>query len=147
MIHITGNQCPICLRDNLNWNINIVNSDMHLFKCGHGTCKSCYLNWKSSKPELTCPTCRGTGQSYLNGFGLEPLDKWITFAEWYNHWEVFIKAGSANNVIKHTSFGQQLLRLVKEIKQENLKKLQLTRPKGQGPKTKQIKQKQRTQLK
>jgi hypothetical protein len=149
MIHVKDNQCPICLTDNLCCNLDIQKSDMQMFKCGHGTCKSCYTKWKTSKTEFTCPTCREIGQSYSNGFGLESSEKWDTFAEWYNHWEVFIKAGSANNIIKHSSFGKQLLRLVKETKQANLKKLQLKEPKepkelkGQGPKTKKTKLKQK----
>ena len=70
MIHVKDNQCPICLTDNLCWNLDIQKSDMQMFKCGHGTCKSCYTKWKTSKTEFTCPTCREIGQSYSNGFDI-----------------------------------------------------------------------------
>ena len=128
MIHIENNECPICLDENLEWNLNICKSDMHMFKCGHGTCKSCFIKLKNSREDFRCPCCYATEQVHYAGFQSETTEKWTTFSEWYNDYEIFIKAGSAKNVIKNTTFGKQLLRLVKESKkikkQEKLEKLE-----------------------
>ena len=108
MIHIENNQCPICLKNDLVWNLNISKSDMQMFKCGHGTCKDCYRKLKNQQEDqqekFSCPSCK----IYTIG------NTWTTFSEWYGEYEIFIKAGSANKLVKNTSFGKQLLRLIKE---------------------------------
>ncbi len=116
MIHIKGNKCPICLDENLEWNLNICKSQMHMFKCGHGTCKKC-LYKLLEKGAFQCPMCREDGQRhYIN---IDGDREWITFSEWYNEYEIFIKNGCAKNVIKNSNFGKQLLRLKRESKQSN----------------------------
>ena len=114
MIHISGNECPICLTEDLNWNINICKSDMHMFKCGHGTCKSCYIKLINTTKEFACPCCRTNEQYYYNSICSIETNKWTTFSEWYSEYEIYIKTGTANNVVKNSSFGKQLLRLIKE---------------------------------
>ena len=114
MIHITGNTCPICLNENLRWNLNICKSDMQMFKCGHGTCKECYKKLRNSQNEFMCPCCRTGTQSHTVAFYSQERGKWTTFAEWYNDYETYIQSGVANNVVKNTNFGKQLLRLIKE---------------------------------
>ena len=89
MIHIKNNQCPICLNENLKWNLNIKKSDMHMFKCGHGTCKECY-NTLISTSEFSCPCCRATSQAYTTGFNSSEINQWNTFAEWYQEYDIFI---------------------------------------------------------
>lgn len=113
MIHIKNNQCPICLNENLKWNLNIKKSDMHMFKCGHGTCKECY-NTLISTSEFSCPCCRATSQAYTTGFNSSEINQWNTFAEWYQEYDIFIRSGAANNILKTTNFGKQLRRLIKE---------------------------------
>tara|TARA_B100001093_G_C26759575_1_gene985025 strand:+ start:94 stop:441 length:348 start_codon:yes stop_codon:yes gene_type:complete len=111
MIHINNNTCPICLDSNLKWNLRIEKSDMHMFKCGHGCCKKCFPKM-ISKTAFQCPMCREDGQKhYINS---DNKDQWLTFAEWFSEWEIFIMNGSAKNVIKNSSFGKQLIRLKKE---------------------------------
>ena len=121
MIHNTDNICSICLTENLKWHINICKSDMQMFKCGHGTCKSCYIKLKNNSDDFSCPLCRGHEQLYSTGFGTNKTEKWTTFAEWYNDFEIYITSGAANNIIKNTAFGKQLLRLYKENKHINLR--------------------------
>lgn len=114
MLHITNNTCPICLDENLNWNLNIEISDMELFKCGHGVCKECYQKMKNRKEEFRCSLCRDSGQTHTINF--HKLSTWNTFSEWYEEWEIYIKTGNAKNVIKNSSFGKQLIRLKREAK-------------------------------
>ena len=123
MIHINNNDCPICFEKNLKWNIDIGKSDMHMFKCGHGTCKSCFIKLKNLQEDFSCPCCRAGEQLYYKGFSLEEKCKWTTFSEWYNEYEIFIKAGSANNVVHNSIFGKQHLRLIRENRKikQNLK--------------------------
>lgn len=114
MIHIKGNKCPICLTEDLSWNLNICKSDLHMFKCGHGVCKSCFPKLKQVGA-FQCPMCREQGQKhYIN---MEGGREWITFSEWYNEYEIFIKNGCAKNIIKNSNFGKQLKRLIRESKQ------------------------------
>ena len=113
MIHIENNTCPICLTDNLKWNLHISNSDMHMFKCGHGACKKCFPKLKE-KGAFQCPMCREEGQKhYIN---MDGSKEWITFSEWFGEYEIFIMNGCAKNVIRNSNFGKQLLRLKKESK-------------------------------
>lgn len=121
VIHLKNNECPICLETDKNWNINIYKSDMHLFKCGHGTCKCCFNKLRATESGFSCPLCRDEGQKYYLNFQSNQQGMWLTFAEWYSEYEIFIKSGSANNIIHNTMFGKQLLRLIKESK--NKKKL------------------------
>lgn len=114
MIHIENNKCPVCLKDGLSWHLDICKSDMQMFKCGHGICKDCYIKLRNSQSEFSCPYCRENSQVNSIEFGYDKREKWTTFAEWYNEYEIFIKAGVANNVVKNTNFGKQLLRLIKE---------------------------------
>ena len=114
MIHISGNECPICLTEDLKWNIDIYKSDMHMFKCGHGTCKSCYKKLINTTKEFACPSCRTDEQYYYNRFCSREINKWTTFSQWYSEYEIFIKAGAANNVVKNSIYGKQLIRLIKE---------------------------------
>lgn len=115
-VHITDNICSICLTENLKWHIDICKSDMQMFKCGHGTCKSCYVKLKNVSAEFSCPLCRSQSQLHATGFLTSKTEKWTTFEEWYNDYEIYIKAGAAHNVIKNTAFGKQLTRLYKENK-------------------------------
>jgi len=115
MIHIENNTCPICLQEGLSWSSNYSKSQVEIFKCGHGTCKDCYKKIKSQN-SFSCPLCRGDEQLYKRGFITEAVSKWTTFAEWYDDFEIFIKCGKANNIIKNTAFGQQLYRLIQENK-------------------------------
>ena len=122
MIHLTNNTCCSCGKTNLDWNLNHSVSKIELFKCGHGTCKKCYQNIRH---DFKCPVCNLDGQLHT---APEPktIDKWNTFAEWYAEYSVFIESGCANNIIRHTMFGKQLLRLIKENRkniksQKNLK--------------------------
>ena len=108
MIRIKNNTCPICRVNELEWNLEYSKTQMEMFKCGHGTCKECYrqiqkLNLKQCKP-FSCPQCKIV---YMR-------EKNIRFAEWYNEHEIFIKTGSANNMLLNTDFGNQLIRIMKE---------------------------------
>lgn len=117
MIHVNNNKCPICLTDDLPWNLNHTLSKMEMFKCGHGTCKYCYHKMVSSTEcslSFSCPLCRGNEQPYKLGVLSDDVSKWTTFAEWYSDFEIYIKAGVANNVVQTSTFGQQLLRLMRE---------------------------------
>ena len=116
MIHIKHNECPICLERNLGWHIDIGKSDMHMFRCGHGTCKSCFNTLRSTTTGFSCPLCRDSGQQHYLNFQSNKRGMWLTFAEWYNEYEIYIKAGSAHNIIRNSNFGKQLLRLIKESK-------------------------------
>lgn len=118
-VHNTKNTCPICLTEDLDWHVDISKSDMQLFKCGHGTCKACYVKLLTSIEErFSCPLCRGGRQPYYTGFlaGKTGTEKWTTFAEWYNDYEIYIDAGLANNICKNSAFGKQLLRLHRELR-------------------------------
>jgi len=119
-VHITDNTCSICLTENLKWHIDICKSDMQMFKCGHGTCKSCYVKLKNVSAEFSCPLCRSQSQLHNTGFLTSKTEKWTTFEEWYNDYEIYIKAGAANNIIRNTAFGKQLMRLYKENKRKNV---------------------------
>ena len=122
MIHVHDNKCPICLTDGLSWNLNHCRSQMEMFKCGHGTCKDCFHKLSShlnSDNSFTCPLCRGNEQKHRIGILTEETGTWKTFAEWYSEFEVYIKAGAAKNVVKHSNFGRQLLRLVRETRNSN----------------------------
>ena len=121
MIHNNNNTCPICLTDNLKWNLNICKSDLQMFKCGHGTCKECYIKLKNMDTGFSCPCCREKEQKFLLHFGCNKNEKWTTFSEWYNDYEIFITSGQAKNVIKNSSFGKQLIRLYKEDKRQKTK--------------------------
>ena len=125
MIHIKNNKCPICLNENLSWHINISKSDMHMFKCGHGTCKSCYTKLNNSAKQFACPLCREPGQAFgvadVNLYQENGRCEWKTFAEWYNEYEIYIKSGAAKNVINNTTFGLQLKRLSKEARKVKAK--------------------------
>ena len=137
-IHLKNNECPICLETDKKWNINICKSDMHLFKCGHGTCKSCFNKLKTTEVGFSCPLCRDEGQQYYLNFQSNKRGSWLTFADWYNEFEIFIKAGAANNVVQNTNFGRQLLRLIKESK--NIKQIKESKNIKQIKQIKKIKQ-------
>ena len=114
MIHLENNQCPICLKNNLVWNLNISKSDMQMFKCGHGLCKGCYQ--KKNIDNFSCPSCGESAQLHLAEIMKSGVIECATFAEWYGDFGVYIESGAAKNILKHTNFGRQLLRLIKEVK-------------------------------
>ena len=118
LINIKNNICPICLTENLLWNINYSKTQMEMFKCGHGTCKTCLKKLQQENRQenrgFSCPLCRGDEQQHTIGFFTERTQKWTTFSEWYNDYEIYITSGVANNVLKNTIFGKQLLRLIKQ---------------------------------
>ena len=91
-----------------------------MFNCGHGTCKECFKhlqqNLITQNISFSCPLCREHEQPHTTGFLTTRTDKWTTFAEWYNDFEVYINSGVANNVVKNSSFGKHLMRLIKESK-------------------------------
>lgn len=122
MIHVCDNECPICLKTG-SWNLNYQKSQMEMFKCGHGTCKECYKLLRTQNIldniSFSCPLCRGDEQQHRTGFLTERTGSWTTFAEWYNEFEIYIKSGVAKNVVKNSTFGQQLLRLIRESKKGN----------------------------
>ena len=129
MIHSEHNVCPICLTDELSWDLDHQKSQVEMFKCGHGTCKGCYKELRSKTSHSTeyplsfsCPLCRGDEQLHTVGFLTEETGKWTTFDEWYSDYEIFIKAGLAKNVVKNSTFGQQLLRLIRENKKNKKNK-------------------------
>lgn len=115
MIHICGNSCHACSKQNLKWSLNYGKSDIEMFQCGHGQCKECYRNNKVPNEEYLCPIC-GIGElEYKNGFTKDsPISKWATFAEWYNNYDIYITSGMANNILRHTIYGRHLIRLMKE---------------------------------
>ena len=115
LIQILDNQCPICLNDGLKWHLNIDHSDVYMFGCGHGCCKDCFTKLKS-KEAFICPCCRENGVHFTVSFLGGQKHKWVTFDEWYNEFEIFIKNGQAKNIIKNSPFGKQLLRLKKSCK-------------------------------
>ena len=95
---------------------------MEMFKCGHGTCKDCYRKMVSSggcSNGFSCPLCRGDEQLHSIGFLTEETSKWTTFAEWYSEFEIYIQSGFAKNIVKNSTFGKQLLRLVRESRKSN----------------------------
>lgn len=95
---------------------------MEMFKCGHGTCKDCYRKIAPSTGCLlsfSCPLCRGDEQQHTIGFLTGETGNWTTFAEWYSEFEVYIKSGVANNIVKNSTFGQQLLRLLRESRKSS----------------------------
>ena len=118
MIQITDNQCPICMKENLVWNLNYDKTQMEMFKCGHGTCKACYKQLqqtnRSQSKSFSCPLCRGDEQQHTIAFFAKKTETWTTFAEWYGDYEFYIKNGLANNVVRNSTFGKQLLRLVRK---------------------------------
>jgi hypothetical protein len=122
MINIEHNTCPVCLTDELSWDLNHNKSQVEMFKCGHGTCKDCYKQLRMKTDCFSCPLCRGDEQLHKIGFLTAETGKWTTFAEWYSDYEIYIKAGSAKNVVKNSTFGQQLLRLIRENKKKNKNK-------------------------
>jgi hypothetical protein len=112
---------------------------MEMFKCGHGSCKDCYRKKKKktnfSNPvsvnpvyistetneciiNFSCPLCRENEQHYSMDFFTENTGKWTTFSEWYNEFEVYIKSGIAKNIVYNSTFGKQLLRLLRENKKK-----------------------------
>jgi len=122
-INIENNKCPICLVNNLSWNLKYSKTQMEMFKCGHGTCKQCYrqmqdINRKCGKG-FSCPLCRAHEQIHTIGFNTTNKGKWITFAEWYLDFEIYIMSGVANNILQNTVFGKQLLRITKTLEQNN----------------------------
>lgn len=123
MIHINNNQCPVCLTDDLKWNLNYNISQIEMFKCGHGTCKNCYrkiITNKESNKSFSCPVCRGDEQQYICGFMSDKTNSWNTFSEWYSDYEIYIKSGVAKNIVKNSRFGKQLLRLLRESRVSNI---------------------------
>lgn len=115
LVQVKGNQCPICLDENLNWNLKIENSDMFMFGCGHGCCKTCFPKLKE-KEAFTCPCCREDGHHTTISFLGGKRSSWVTFDEWFNEFEIYIMSGCAKNVIKNSPFGKQLIRLKKSVK-------------------------------
>lgn len=132
MIHAEHNTCPICLVDDLTWDLNYKKSQVEMFKCGHGSCKCCYKELRSKTSQSTefkgyplsfsCPICRGDEQLHTIGFLTTETNRWTTFSEWYSDYEIYIKAGTAKNVVKNSTFGKQLIRLIKENKEKRKNK-------------------------
>ena len=91
-----------------------------MFKCGHGTCKDCFTKLRNSEAEFSCPMCREAGVSHSVHILEQNTEKWITFAEWYNEFEIFITAGCGKNVVKNSAFGKQLMRLIRETKKKKV---------------------------
>ena len=116
LICICNNKCQNCSKDNLSWNLRYSNSDMELFRCGHGLCKDCYCLIKDN---FSCPICGDQGQLHNGENGNYELEKWKTFHEWYGDYGLYIESGMAQNIIKYTSFGKQLLRLIKDAKKKD----------------------------
>ena len=117
MIHNTNNECPVCLTGGLKWNLKHSISQMEMFKCGHGTCKDCYLKiapYNRCSLGFSCPLCRGDEQHHTTGGLWGETGSWTTFAEWYSDYELYITSGVAKNIVKNSTFGQQLLRLFRE---------------------------------
>ena len=112
MMHIINNTCPICLDENLNWDLNYSKSKLELFSCGHGVCKKCFIQISKN---FKCCLCRNEGQQHTANIH-DSSNRWLTFNDWYNDFEIYIKAGSARNIINNTSYGKQLKRLYKESK-------------------------------
>jgi hypothetical protein len=104
LITVKNNECCICHEINLSWNLIYSKSHVEMFKCGHGTCKKCYNRMQQSNQLdnkcFSCPLCRAGEQEHTIGFMSSKTEKWTIFAEWYNDFEVYIKSGNANNVIK-----------------------------------------------
>lgn len=121
LINVENNTCPVCRIENLSWNLHYSKTQMEMFKCGHGTCKECYkqlqqLNRKQGK-SFSCPRCGEREQQYRSGRLFSNESKsWTTFAEWYDDWHEYIKMGIANNIVKNTVFGKQLLRIQLTLK-------------------------------
>ena len=140
MINIEGNTCPICLISDLNWNLHINKSDVHMFKCGHGTCKSCFIKLNNSSSQFKCPLCREEGQKYkslipdINDTPSYEIKECKTFAEWFDTYEIFITSGAFRNGLKHTNFGTQLIRLIKQSKQNKQSKPNPKNPNPKNPK-------------
>ena len=117
LINRKNNTCPICLTDNLSWNLNYSKTQMEMFKCGHGTCKRCLQTMqqvnRTCEKSFSCPLCREHEQQHTTGFltMTNNVGKWTTFAEWYNEFEIFITSGLADNIIRNSVFGKQLLRI------------------------------------
>jgi hypothetical protein len=136
LISVENNTCSICHTKELLWNLDYSKTQMEMFKCGHGTCKQCYrqmqlLNIKQDK-SFSCPKCGEPEQQYRSGrLFTNDTKSWTTFAEWYADYHEYIKLGLANNVVKNTVFGKQLLRIMKEVKssqkKEKLEKSRKTR--------------------
>ena len=119
MIHINDNTCHNCQTPNLIWNLNYSVTHMEMFKCGHGLCKKCFLEIKN---DFACPICKEGGQLHTTEENdPERFGKWISFAQWYNEFQIYIESGCATNLILNTAFGQQLLRLIKENKKSKKK--------------------------
>ena len=120
MIHIENNQCPICLQSGFLWDLNHCKSQVEMFKCGHGTCKDCYQQMYRTNQMVgtcfSCPLCRGDEQQYNSQIMTTQTGAWVTFAEWYSDYEIYIRSGLAKNVVHNSVFGQQLLRLIRENK-------------------------------
>ena len=64
--------------------------------------------------------CREAGVSHSVHILEQNTEKWITFAEWYNEFEIFITAGCGKNVVKNSAFGKQLMRLIRETKKKKV---------------------------
>lgn len=120
MIHLFDNDCPCCSKKGLSWNLSYSKSQMELFRCSHGTCKDCF---PKIQDDFECPVCLDKGQSYSSNNLSESTKVWKTFDDWYGDYRVYIESGMANNVVRHTNFGRQLLRLIKENKDINKSKL------------------------
>ncbi len=145
MIHIENNECPICFTQGLLWNINHQKTQIEMFKCGHGICKECYKNMcianKTDERSFSCPLCREDEQQFSLQLFTTQTGAWATFAEWYSDYEIYIKSGSANNIVKNSAFGQQLLRLIREnpkTKTPKTKNPKTKTPKTKNPKTKTL---------
>ena len=117
MCYITKkhNKCPICLVENLSWNIQYKKTQMEMFKCGHGTCKQCYqsLLFHNKKKGICfrCPQCREYDKEYRCSFFTRSLQSWTTFSEWYDDYEIYINSSAGNNIINKSVFGKQLIRI------------------------------------
>jgi hypothetical protein len=113
LVHIYNNICPTCNKNNLTWNLKYSVSQMEMFKCGHGTCKKCY---QKTCTNFTCPVCNKGPLLQSAELMTSKVEKIATFNDWYSQFAIYIENGIAQNIVKNTLFGQQLLRLIKEAK-------------------------------
>ena len=78
MIKINNNTCPICLTSGLSWNLKYSVTQMEMFKCGHGLCKTCYKELKQKWTNYNYQTdsdCEVINSGYY--YYKNPLSKYL----------------------------------------------------------------------